>query len=261
MSDVVDYVEQHIGTFHANRLAKLEGLNLGAVLFRKNPYLFKAKYVMTAETLVRGVLDAFLSSQEETLFGNFMEGVAIFVCSRVFGGVKVPFGELTGIDLLFERDGRMYIIEIKSGPNWGNSSQIKKMKENFHAAKSALAVKYPDREVIAVNGCIYGKEIIHHSLYVKLCGQDFWSLISGSDTIYTEIIEPLGHQARERNAEFDAAYSRIITRFTGEFITTFCTPIGDIDWEKLVQWTSARHEPKRTSKQAPAQNKSQRIDP
>jgi len=254
LKDVVAYVEANIGTFHANRLAKLEALNLGAVLLRKNPYLFRAKHITTAETLVKSVLDAFLSSQEETLFGNFMEGVAVFVCGRVFGGIKVPLSELTGIDLFFERDNRIYIVAIKSGPNWGNSSQIKKMKDNFLTAKSALAATYPNIETIAINGCMYGIDanpIKDGGAYIKWCGQDFWALISGSDTIYTEIIEPLGHQARERNGEFDTAYSRIITRFTGEFITNFCTPEGDIDWQKLVRWTSERRPPKSSAQRNP----------
>ena len=31
-----------------------------------------------------------------------------------------------GIDLEFDKDGVRYIVTIKSGPNWGNSSQIGK---------------------------------------------------------------------------------------------------------------------------------------
>lgn len=248
LQDVVTYVEQNIGTFHANRLAKLEELNLTDLLSRKNFYLFRAKNLVTAETLVRTVLDAFLSSQEETLFGNFMEGVAIFVCKQVFSGRKVPLTEFNGIDLLFERDNRIYIVEIKSGPKWGNSSQIASMKQKFEIAKLALTTTDPNVEVIAVNGCIYGKEIKQYPSYIKLCGQVFWSLISGSETIYTEIIEPLGHQAHERNEAFAAAYNRIIIRFTQEFINNFCTPDYDVDWAKLVRLTSEQREPRRRKK-------------
>jgi hypothetical protein len=88
LQDVFEYVETHIETFHSKKLQKLERLTLNRLLVRKNPYLFKAKNIFTAEGLVRSILDAFLSSQEETLFGDFLEGVAVFVCGKVYGGVK-----------------------------------------------------------------------------------------------------------------------------------------------------------------------------
>ena len=138
LNDVLTYIEQNIGTFHAKRLQKLETLRLEKLLLRKNPYLFRAKNILTAETLIRSVLDAFLSSQEETLFGDFLEGVAIFVCSRVYGGEKPATVFLEGIDLVFENNAVVYIVEIKSGPHWGNSSQIKKMLQNFETAKQIL---------------------------------------------------------------------------------------------------------------------------
>ena len=39
-----------------------------------------------------------------------------------------------GIDLEFDRDGIRWLVSIKSGPNWGNSSQINKMRDNFKKA-------------------------------------------------------------------------------------------------------------------------------
>jgi hypothetical protein len=116
IQDVFSYVETHIGLFHQNRLEKLEGLKLNTVLLRKNPYLFKAKNILTSEQLVRNVLDAYLSSQEETLFGNFLEGVAIYVCGIVYDGRKPSTSALEGIDLVFNNDNRIFIVEIKSGP-------------------------------------------------------------------------------------------------------------------------------------------------
>ena len=69
LKDVSQYVEQNIGTFHQKRIQSLDGLKLTQVLKRKNPYLFKAKYVLTAEQIIRGIVDAHISSNEETIFG------------------------------------------------------------------------------------------------------------------------------------------------------------------------------------------------
>ena len=44
INSIAKYVEQHIGEFHRNRIAKLQSVNLKELLSRKNPYLFKAKY-------------------------------------------------------------------------------------------------------------------------------------------------------------------------------------------------------------------------
>jgi hypothetical protein len=82
------YVEQHIETFHHNRLQKLQELKFAEVLTRKNPYLFKAKNILTAHDFVKTLLDAYLSSQEEGIFGMFLEDLAIFICNEMYHGKK-----------------------------------------------------------------------------------------------------------------------------------------------------------------------------
>lgn len=72
----------------------------------------------------------------------------------------------------------------------------------------------------------------------------FRHFISGNENLFTEIIEPLGHRAKERNKEFEDAYSRIVNIFTFEFVQKFCVD-GKIDWEKLVRFNSAIDMPKK----------------
>lgn len=238
---LTDFIESHIPHFHAKRLQSLEGLQLKTVLKRKNPYLFKAKYVESAPDLVRQLLDAHLSSQEETIFGDFLESLAIEVCSRVYGGRK---STSEGIDLEFDRDDVRYIVSIKSGPNWGNSSQIKKMREHF---KQARRIYGQGKHLIAVNGCCYGRDSKpEKGDYQKQCGQSFWELISGEQTMYQDIIEPLGHQAKARNEKFLSAYAKVINLFSAGFIAEFCQPDGAIDWPRLVAFNSSREQPRRS---------------
>jgi len=233
-----DYIEKNIPNFHKKRQESLERLRLERILSRKNPYLFKAKHIQTAGELVKGLLDAHLSSQEETIFGDFLEALAIYVCSLSYGGKK---SSAEGIDLEFDRDGIRYLVSIKSGPNWGNSSQIKKMQDHFRKARKIIGSK---DHVIAVNGCCYGREInTNKGDYVKLCGQPFWELISGQESMYLEIIEPLGHRAKENNELFQQAYTNTINRFTAEFVEEFCTPEGAIDWKKLIAFNSSANPP------------------
>ena len=237
LKDVLHYVEENIGVFHKKRIQSLDSLKLSKVLKRKNPYLFKAKYVMTAEQIVRGIVDAHISSNEETIFGDWLEGLAIFINSKTYGGIK---SGITGIDLEFDKEGIRYIVNIKSGPNWGNSSQISKMNADFKTVKKTLRTTNSKLNIVAVNGCCYGIENQpDKGDYYKYCGQKFWDFISGNSNLYTEIIEPLGHKAKEKNDDFMKSYSQMINKFTREFTNEYCLKSGEIDWIKLVRFNSA----------------------
>ena len=235
---VVQYVEENIGYFHQKRIQSLDKLKLSQVLKRKNPYLFKAKYVQTSEQIIRGIVDAHISSNEETIFGNWLEGLAIFISNEVYGGYK---SGITGIDLEFDKENIRYIVTIKSGNNWGNSSQIKKMISDFKTAKKTLRTSNSQINVVAINGCCYGKENNpDKGNYFKYCGQEFWEFISGNKDLYTELIKPLGHQAKEKNEEFMLSYTQMINKFTREFSNNFCKKNGDIYWKKLVEFNSKK---------------------
>lgn len=244
-NDVVEFVEENIGDFHKRRADSLQNLRLSKVLERKNPYLFRAKNISTAQDLVKLLLDAHLSSQEEAIFGEFLEKLAIFVCKKAFNGKK---SSAEGIDLEFERDDIIYVVSIKSGPNWGNNSQIKKMIDNFKKAQRILRTSNTKANIQAVNGCCYGR--VAQSMkndYWKLCGQEFWEFISGNDLLYVEIVEPLGYRAKERNKEFLEDYARILNLFTNQFFQEFCVD-GNIDWEKLVKFNSEKRTKKKLKK-------------
>ncbi len=235
---IQQYIERTISSFHEKKLQKLQSVKLREVLKKKNPYLFRVKNVTTAEQLVRSLLDAFLSSSEETIFGDYLEQVAIFVCSESFSGQK---SSTKGVDLEFTRDGIRYIVSIKSGPNWGNSSQVEKMRHDFKSAIKTLRTSNSRLDIRSVNGCCYGRDGSEdRGDYLKLCGQSFWEFISGDSYLYLNLIEPLGYQARKRNEEFETKYAAVINQFTKQLLLEFCGEDGNLDWEKLVIFNSGR---------------------
>ncbi len=238
ITDVIQYVEKNIGTFHQKRIERLNRLELKTVLKKKNPYLFKAKHLLTANEIVKGIADAYISSGEETIFGDWLEGLAIFINKKVYGGWK---SGIANIDLEFDKSDIRYIVNIKSGPNWGNSSQISKMKLDFKTAKRTLRTGNSNLIVVPVNGCCYGIDNRpDKGDYFKYCGQEFWNFISGDKNLYTEIIEPLGYKSKEKNDVFMNSYSSMINQFTRDFIKDFCKPNGEIDWTKLVEYNSGK---------------------
>lgn len=230
------YVEVNIGEFHQRRLEIIEKINLSKLLLQKNPYLYKAKNVNTASEIVENIANAFLISSEEGIFGNWLERLAIHINTKVYQGRKAG---IDGIDLDFDREGKRYLVSIKSGPNWGNSSQVKKLIEQFNSARARLRTSGNVVEVVCVNGCCYGKsrtqtEFKSKGNYFKICGQRFWELISGDSELYIKLIEPLGFEAEKKNSEFKSSYINLINRLTKEFLNSFCKDDGSIDWEKLL---------------------------
>jgi len=167
-----------------------------------------------------------------------LEGLAIFINSQVYGGWK---SGIKGIDLEFDNEGVRYIVNIKSGPNWGNSSQKEKLNADFKSAKKGLRTSNSGLNIIAVNGCCYGKENqVDKGDYFMYCGEVFWEFLSSEKELFVEIIEPLGCLAKERNEDFMKSYSQRINLFTIEFGKDFCGVDGSIDWVRLVRFNSGR---------------------
>ncbi|GHV03888.1 hypothetical protein AGMMS50229_04050 [Campylobacterota bacterium] len=238
MDDVAHYVETNIDAFHQKRYDAINKLKLNTILKKKNPYLFKAKSIQTAGEIVKGLTDAFLSSHDETIFGDWLEGLAIFVNQKVFNVWK---SGIQGIDLEFDKENTRYIVSIKSSPNWGNSSQVAKLKSIFITAKKTLRTSNSKLHIEAINGCCCGIDNNpDKGEYFKICGQAFWTFISDNENLYIDIIEPLGNKAKERNEEFQKLYAQTINKFTLQFIQDFCKSGGEIDWEKIVKYNSEK---------------------
>ena len=242
--DYHKYLREHVMVpFYLKRLNALQEMALSDVLSRKNPYLFKAKNIELAGDLAKGVVDAFLSSREETLFGDLMEGFAIYVAHQLHGGFK---SKRKSLDLEFKRGGQYFIVGIKSGVNWGNSDQVNTMKSNFKVARQELRASGVKCKIVAVNGCIYGRDSSPEKKnadadkhYFKYAGQEFWKFLSGDDELYRQIIAPIDQEARQKDEAFRAAYIAKVNELTLDFSLNFVTQ-GQIDWLKLIHYVSAR---------------------
>jgi len=119
------------------------------------------------------------------------------------------------------------------------------MYSNFNEAKKRISTSGNKEEIIFVNGCCYSRDAIPHKFpkkgpdYYKFCGQEFWEFISGDQNLYTDIIEPLGHQAVEMNKEYDIEYGALVNKITPEFQKEFCDEKGNINWNKIVELNSS----------------------
>lgn len=239
---VCQFVNENIMGFHQARLNSLEQLTLDGLLKKKNPYLFKAKHITTAEQLTRSLLEAYLSSSEEKYFGDFLEDLAIFVAEETCGGHK---STAQGVDLEFVNDKVHYVVSVKSGPNWGNSSQIKKLEQDLKNAVIRVQQSRHASVVRPILGICYGKTRTNFNYRFpgcwKVVGQNFWYLISENEDLYTDIIEPIGYRAREHNTAFEIERGKVINRFSMEFMNKFCLD-GAIEWPRLVEFNSGNYD-------------------
>ena len=108
---VVQAISTALEMFYKSLIEKIDGLDIIKIMRRKNPYLYRAKAMENASEIVESVLSAFVSSSEETIFGNcFFEPVAI----AASGGNKAL---AEGIDLMIKEDdtNTIYAVAVKSG--------------------------------------------------------------------------------------------------------------------------------------------------
>ena len=236
---VEEYVNENISVFHEGRLESLENLDMKRLL-RKNPYLFRAKNILTASEMVEGFMEAYLSSSEEELFGVFLEGLAVFVAEQTSGGHK---STAKGADLEFINQGVHYIVSIKSGPNWGNASQQNQLEDDLKTAVGRVRQGDMRANVQSVLGICYGRTRTNFLRgYLKVVGQNFWYFISENRELYTEIVDPIGYRAKEHNEQYMARKAEAANRITRDFIGEYCHPSGAIDWSKLVEATCGNYD-------------------
>ena len=76
--EVIQAIAKALETFYSSLIDKIDGLDIVKIMKRKNPYLYRAKAMENASEIVENVLSAFVTSSEETIFGNcFFEPLAI----------------------------------------------------------------------------------------------------------------------------------------------------------------------------------------
>lgn len=234
--EVIKAISTSLENFYNTLIEKIDKLNIKTVMKRKNPYLYRAKAMQNASEIVDSVLTAFVSSSEETIFGNcFFEPIAI----AVSGGNKAL---AEGIDLMVQDNDNnvIYAVAVKSGPSVFNADSKKRQEQNF-AAASKLAQQAKAR-FEAYIGYSYGKKKESGrgkpKMYQELAGKQFWAELTGDDEFYKKIITFMGTLPEKYVSDYKESYNKASNRLVREFSIEFCLEDGGIDWEKLVEFNS-----------------------
>ncbi|MBR6259268.1 MAG: hypothetical protein IKR21_03570 [Oscillospiraceae bacterium] len=219
--------------FYTSLTSKLDNVDIDGVLKRKNPYLYRAKGINNATQIVDGILSAYVSSSEETIFGNcFFEPIAIVVS----GGQKAV---TEGVDITVDKDNTIYSIAVKSGTSVFNADSRKRQEQNFQSAHKRAQQAH--KAFLPIIGYGYGKKRVkegNEKFYKELAGKDFWEWLTGDPNFYTKIIEYMGTKPDEYAKEFETAYNKAENRMVREFTTKYCKDDGSIDWDSLIKYNS-----------------------
>ncbi len=233
-------VSSLLDQFHTRRVQVLDSLELRKVLRRKNPFLYRAIGADEPTEIVGSLLDASISSSDETLFGNiFFEPLALWVASEAHRGdpsVSVRASSAAGVDIEIETEKRVSLYAVKSGTAVFNSQSSKKQLEEFRAARSRLFKT--QKQFDGVIAYSYGKKRARTGEVRALAGQDFWDEISGETEFYLRVIRAMGLGAARRELSFRAAYQSAVQRFSTELLMNFSGDDGGLDWEKLLRYNS-----------------------
>jgi len=231
---IIKSIAVALESFYTNLIAKVDKININNIMKRKNPYLFRAKAMNSAAQIVDAILAAFVSSSEETIFGNvFFEPIA----TTASQGQKAL---AEGIDIMVERENTIYAIAVKSGTSVFNADSKKKQEQNFMAAQKLA--QQAKKRFVPIIGYSYGKKKSSDKgrpkFYTELAGQAFWTELTGDSQFYIKLIRFMGRMPEKYVEDFDQSYQKAANRLVKEFTNNFCNEDGSINWEKLVHFNS-----------------------
>ena len=228
-----------------NQLAdKIEGLQPHK-LIEKNPFLYRARGPEDAATLATYLLNAYLSSSEETIFGTILEQIAQVLCAAGKDGRK---SGIPGIDIEYDVRRQRTLVQVKSGPHWGNSSQQEKLRDNFRTATRILR-QGSDLHVRCVEGICYGpSNTKDKGSHVQLVGFDFWEDVCGWREAGRGVLHIIGEHGGNGLRDIRTRAREDIVSYFRD--TSICREDLTLNWDRLFDliMTSARNRPRFSKK-------------
>lgn len=235
--------------FYEKRIDTLKKLNLTKLL-NKNPYLYRSLGVNDASNWLQQVLVAFVSSSDETIFGNdFFEKLAVWSAREAdeFPGGKRMVNDASGagIDISIEGASFYQAISVKSGKNIFNSQSDKGQSAEFSQLQARM--KKLGKQFLPVIGYGYGRKIATKNSNVdKVAGQNFWKLLTGEHDFYLKISRAIGNHSGEHFAAYQIEFDATKNRLLRELLIDYSDLSGTLNWEKIVEFNSCATKPRKT---------------
>ena len=229
-------IAEALESFYKSLIAKIDTININDIIKSKNPYLYRAKAMNKAYDIINSILQAFVSSSEETIFGNvFFEPLDIAASNG-----KKSLAEGVDIDISDDSAKLQYAIAVKSGTSVFNADSKKRQADNFARTRKLAAQGHYNFSAIV--GYAYGTKQESNrgsaKIYIELAGEEFWTMLTGDKDFYKKIITYMGELPEKYVDDYNVSYDKACNRLVRDFSQEFCNADGSIDWEKLVDFNS-----------------------
>lgn len=215
------------------RLNGLRNVAASKLLKNKNPFLFAAPGVDSVEALADRLLDAFLSSSEETIMGNaFFEPIARAASQGMKSSAK-------GVDIEVVVDGTHRATAVKSGTKVFNSSSKKKQDDCFRAV---LQRHMGSRvRVDCIVGYAYGCTRFRPRkkyIFRQMAGREIWTYMSGDDAFHHFLFDRIRSGHEQYASQYERAKEETLARLTDEIQLELGTEGGSVNWEAFIRLNS-----------------------
>jgi hypothetical protein len=208
--------------------SQLNSRGIRLLLSRKNPYLYRATGIRTCEELVKRAFSDYLSSSTETLFGNFLEAIAIILSD----GWK---SSTQGVDIERRVKGNGVQAELyvlKSGPAGFNSASLRDAERALQTAEGVLRQGGVSAEKFIA--FTYGRK---RTTFIRgiwrLSSQDFWERMGNSRDFYMRLLRACDRLTPLYQADVVQAEQRLLI----EARSSFCRN-NDVDWSAVMEAVS-----------------------
>jgi hypothetical protein len=237
-------VARLLDVLYRRRLDILGGIQLDRLL-QKNPYLYRAMGISQAEEWVENLLQAFVSSSDETIFGNeFFEPLALWSAKAAeFPNDKrdVTVGGGAGYDVGIETESAYRAIAVKSGTNIFNAQSNSAQTTQFAALQSRL--KKTGKQFLPIIGYGYGRRGSSRGATDKIAGQKFWHLLTGEQGFYLRVGSAIDVASAAHRAEYQDALDKKRNQLLREFMINFVDESGTIHWNAILEYNSGEVRP------------------
>jgi hypothetical protein len=159
---------------------KRKEISFPKLLSKCNPYELVVN-CQTVESLVDFIMGSHKQTSSQTIWGNYLESIAVKVCEKNLNGIKSK-EECTDIEWFC--DGVKHFRGWKSSPKWCNADQ--KSVVNLKETELKNTEDFGSYKVLTS----YGKTTkrITTNSFVQLSGQEAWEEISNDNELYNKIM-------------------------------------------------------------------------
>ncbi len=239
-------IAEALEDFYRVLISKINQMDLDIILKSKNPYLYRAKSIQKSSEIIESIMQAYVSSSEETIFGNlFFEPLALASSNSHKSTTK-------GVDMEHydPETNVQYVVAVKSGPSIFNSSSKDKQGDYFTTAENVLRTARGRIYFEAIVGYCYGtkNQVSGKKRYEELAGEEYWENLTGDNQLYKKIITFMDKIPERYVDEYKECYDNAANRLTLDFSRRFCKDDGSIDWERLVDYNSGSPKRKKEEK-------------